>query len=137
MASEVLLIPWLVVMILTTLAVWRYTWGLPLNEVPQSTPRVAVIVPIKGASEATVAFLHALRNQDYPEYRIIAAIESEDDAAFDLLQRQVGTPGARIEICVAGLAQRSGQKIHNLLAALSRFEPTDEIVAFTDADTLD
>jgi hypothetical protein len=136
MPTEFLLIPWLVVMILTTLAVWRYTWGLPLNEIPKATPNVAVIVPIKGASEATVAFLHAVRHQGYPNYRIIAAIESEDDPAFDLLQRQAGTPGARIEICVAGLAQRSGQKIHNLLAALSRFEPTDEIVAFTDADTL-
>jgi hypothetical protein len=136
MPTEFLLIPWLVVMILTTLAVWRYTWGLPLNEVPKSTPHVAVIVPIKGASEATVAFLHALRHQDYPKYRIIAAVESEDDPAFDLLQRQAVTPGARIEICVAGLAQRSGQKIHNLLSTLSRFEPTDEIVAFTDADTL-
>ena len=136
MPTEFLLIPWLVIMICTTLIVWRYTWGLPLTEIPKSTPSVAVIVPVKGTSKATEAFLHAIRHQDYPNYRIIAAVESEDDPAFGALQQQIGTPGASIEICVAGLAHRSGQKIHNLLAALCRLSSADEIVAFTDADTL-
>ena len=136
MPTEFLLIPWLVVMIGTTIIVWRYTWGLPLNEVPLSTPAVAVIVPIKGASTATEAFLHALRHQDYPAYRIIAAIESEDDPVLELLQRHANAPGAPTEVCIAGLAHRSGQKVHNLLAALTRLGPADEVVAFTDADTL-
>lgn len=136
MPTEFLLIPWLLVMVLTTLAVWRYTWGLPLTEVPISTPAVAVIVPIKQTSPATEAFLHALRHQDYPNYRIIAAVESEEDPAFSSLKRHTEIPGAPVEICVAGLAYRSGQKVHNLLAALSRLGPGDEIVAFTDADTL-
>jgi hypothetical protein len=136
MPTEYLLIPWVFLMIATTFIVWRYTWGLPLNEIPQSTPSVAVIVPIKGTSRATEAFLHALRHQDYPNYRIIAAVESEDDPAFRVLQQQIGASGAPVEICVAGLAYRSGQKIHNLLAALARLGRDDEIVAFTDADTL-
>jgi hypothetical protein len=136
MPTEYLLIPWVFLMIATTFIVWRYTWGLPLNEIPQSTPSVAVIVPIKGTSRATEAFLHALRHQDYPNYRIIAAVESEDDPAFHVLQQQIGASGAPVEICVAGLAHRSGQKIYNLLAALARLGRDDEIVAFTDADTL-
>jgi hypothetical protein len=136
MPTEFLLIPWLVIMIATTLSVWRYTWGLPLTEIPKSAPSVAVIVPIKGTSNATEAFLHAIRHQDYPNYRIIAALESAEDPAFRALEQQIGTPGAPIEICIAGLAHRSGQKIHNLLAALPRLGPADEIVAFTDADTL-
>jgi cellulose synthase/poly-beta-1,6-N-acetylglucosamine synthase-like glycosyltransferase len=136
MPTEYLLIPWIIIMVATTFIVWRYTWGLPLKEIPTSTPPVAVIVPIKGTSRATEAFLHALRHQDYANYRIIAAVESEDDPAFRVLQQQIGTSGAPVEICVAGLAHRSGQKIHNLLAALSRLNPNDEIVAFTDADTL-
>ena len=28
MATEVLTVPWLLVMVFTTLAVWRYIWGL-------------------------------------------------------------------------------------------------------------
>jgi Glycosyl transferase family 21 len=123
-------------MIATTLVVWRYLWGLPLTEIPESTPRVALIVPIKGSSEATEAFLQAIRRQDYPNYRVIAAVESETDPAFLLLQRHAATPGAAVEICVAGLAHRAGQKVHNLLAALSCLGPEDDVVAFTDADTL-
>ena len=136
MPTEFLLIPWLIIMIATTLIVWRYTWGLPLIEIPKSAPQVALIVPIKGNSEATEAFLHAIRHQDYPNYRIIAAVESEEDPAFSLLKRQIAPAEPPIEICVAGLAERSGQKIHNLLAALSRLGPEDDVVAFTDADTL-
>jgi hypothetical protein len=136
MHAEFLLIPWLAMMILATLSAWRYTWGLPLVEVPSSMPPVAVIVPIKGASDATEAFLRALRHQDYPDYRIIAAVESEDDPAFRLLQRHAIMSGVPIDICVAGLAQRSGQKVHNLLAALRRLVPSDALVCFTDADTL-
>ncbi len=136
MHAEFLLIPWLAMMILATLSAWRYTWGLPLVEVPSSMPPVAVIVPIKGASDATEAFLRALRHQDYPDYRIIAAVELEDDPAFRLLQRHAIMSGVPIEICVAGLAQRGGQKVHNLLAALRRLLPSDALVCFTDADTL-
>jgi hypothetical protein len=136
MPTEFLLIPWLIIMIATTLVVWRYVWGLPLTEIPESTPRVALIVPIKGSSEATEAFLDDVRRQDYPNYRVIAAVESEADPAFLLLQRHAATPGAAVEICVAGLAHRAGQKVNNLLAALCRLRPEDEVVAFTDADTL-
>jgi hypothetical protein len=136
MHAELLLIPWLAMMILATLSAWRYTWGLPLAEVPSSTPPVAVIVPIKGETDATEAFLRAIRHQDYSDYRIIAAVESEDDPAFRLLQRHAIIAGVPIEICVAGLAQRSGQKVHNLLAALGRLLPGDALVCFTDADTL-
>jgi hypothetical protein len=63
-------------------------------------------------------------------------VESEQDPAFGLLKQEAETSGAAIEICVADLAHRGGQKVHNLLAALSRLGPADEIVAFTDADTL-
>jgi hypothetical protein len=63
-------------------------------------------------------------------------VESEADPAFFLLQRHTATAGAAVEVCVAGLAHRGGQKVHNQIAALSRLKGGDEIIAFTDADTL-
>jgi hypothetical protein len=39
-------------------------------------------------------------------------------------------------LIVAGIATRGGQKVANLLAALAAITPRDEIVVFTDADTL-
>jgi hypothetical protein len=30
---------------------WRYTWGLPLTEIPGTTPPAAVVVAVKNASD--------------------------------------------------------------------------------------
>jgi hypothetical protein len=135
MRVELLLIPWLGIMVVATLSAWRYTWGLPRSEVPQSTPRAAVIAPTKGGSEQTAAFFRLLRSQNYPDYRIIVALESADDPASQLLTNELAKDGAPVEVCIAGVASRSGQKVHNLLAALDRLTPDDSIVAFIDADT--
>ncbi|GAC1328806.1 MAG: hypothetical protein NVSMB26_04480 [Beijerinckiaceae bacterium] len=135
MRLELLLIPWFGIMIVATLSAWRYTWGLPRSEVPQLTPRAVIIVPIKGRSEQDAVFFRALRSQNYPDYRIVAALESEDDPAFPLLTNELAHDGAPVEVCIAGLAVQSGQKVHNLLAALDRVRPDDSIVAFIDADT--
>ena len=130
------LIAWIAIAVMSTLSAWRYTWGLPLSEIPGSTPPVAVIVAVKNASEVSRAFFGRLRHQAYPDYRIIAAIESEEDPAFAMVTEESKRPGAPLRTVIAGQSGRSGQKVWNLLAALDAIEPGDEIVAFVDADTL-
>ncbi|PNG25644.1 glycosyltransferase family 2 protein [Methylocella silvestris] len=127
---------WIVIEIVSTLSAWRYTWGLPRAEIPGRTPSVAIIVAIKNRSAVAAEFLIRLRAQAYPDYRIIAAVESTDDPAFALLREAEREPGARIVTIVAGPVQHGGQKVWNLLAALKAITPADEIIAFTDADTL-
>ncbi len=131
-----LLFAWVVISILNTVSAWRYTWGLPLPEVPGITPHAAVIVAVKNTSDLSCAFFARLRSQDYPNYRIIAAIESETDPAFAMLKEEMKRPGAPLRIVVAGYSERTGQKVWNLLAALGEIGTGDEIVAFVDADTL-
>jgi Glycosyl transferase family 21 len=131
-----LLITWIMIAILNTLSAWRYTWGLPLSEIPGSMPPVVVIVAVKNASDASRAFFCRLRQQAYPDYRIIAAVESEEDPAFAMVMEELKRPGAPLRTVVAGQSRRSGQKVWNLLAALDAIEDRDEIVAFVDADTL-
>src|ERR1700675_5014116 len=79
---DVLLVAWAAIAVFSTVSAWRYTWGLPQSEIPGSTPPVAVIVAVKNASEVSRAFFDRLRHQAYPDYRIIAAVESEEDPAF-------------------------------------------------------
>jgi hypothetical protein len=134
--AGILLIAWIAIAILNTLSAWRYTWGLPLTEIPGTTPPAAVIVAVKNASEVSRAFFDRLRHQAYPDYRIIAAVESEEDPAFAMLTEVSKRPGAPMRTIVAGQSGRTGQKVWNLLAALDAIEPSDEIVAFVDADTL-
>ena len=127
---------WIAIAIVNTVLAWRYTWGLPLTEIPGTTPPAAVIVAVKDASDVSRAFFGRLRHQAYPNYRIIAAVESEEDPAFAMVTEESKRPGASLRMVVAGQSGRTGQKVWNLLAALDAIEPSDEIVAFVDADTL-
>src|ERR1700730_600459 len=133
---DVLFVGWGAIAVLSTISAWRYTWGLPLTQIPGPTPPAAVVVAVKNASDVSHAFFGRLRHQDYPDYRIIAAVESEDDPAFAMVTEESKRPGAPLRTVVAGQSGRTGQKVWNLLAALDAIEPGDEIVAFVDADTL-
>lgn len=97
------------------------------------TPRVAVILPIKGVDDDTADNLRALLEQDYPHYRLLFAVESEHDPIVTVLEN-LAREDSRIEIVIAGLAHSRGQKVHNQLAAVERTESTDEILVFLDAD---
>ena len=96
-------------------------------------PRVAVILPIKGVDDDTHANIQSLLNQDYPEYRLIFAVESDDDPVVNILEK-IATEDSRVEIVIAGLATSRGQKIHNQLAAVERTTEHDDVLAFMDAD---
>jgi ceramide glucosyltransferase len=125
------------------LAVWTLNFaqrfGLRLPRVASrplhkaKLPRVAVIVPIKGVDDDTTTNVRLLLEQEYPDYRIIFAVESNDDPVLPLLER-LAIDDSRLEIVVAGLATSRGQKVHNQLAAIERTTDTDELLAFMDAD---
>jgi hypothetical protein len=132
----ILLIAWGFVAILNTVTAWRYSQGLPFPEIPKTTPPVAVIVAVKGASDISRTFFERLHHQAYPDYRIIAAVESKEDPAFAMVIEEANRPGAALRVVVAGQSERTGQKAWNLLAAIDAIEASDEIVAFIDADTL-
>src|SRR6476659_6278387 len=96
-------------------------------------PRVAVILPIKGVDDDTPENIQALLNQDYPGYRLIFSVESEEDPVVGMLEK-IAREDSRIEIVIAGQATSRGQKVHNQLAAVSRTTEQDEVLAFLDAD---
>jgi len=96
-------------------------------------PRVAVILPIKGVDDDTPENIEALLNQDYPEYRLIFSVESDEDPVVGMLEK-IAREDSRIEIVIAGHATSRGQKVHNQLAAVSRTTEQDEVLAFLDAD---
>ena len=133
--SGALLTVWCAQNFFSTCAAMGYARGLPQPEIPGAEPNVAIILPVKGDADLA-RLLPLLRAQSYSRYRIIAAVESEQDPAFPMLAAAALQPGASIEVTVAGLAQSAGQKVWNQLAALDRLRPEDEIVAFIDADTL-
>ena len=114
----------------------RRKFGRMRFALPAPPPRVAVIVPVKGASADAARCLAAILDQDYPAYRVVVAVEAAGDPACRLAREHPGRAHAPLSIVVAGGAERRGQKVHNLLAALGALTPQDEIVCFADADAL-
>lgn len=96
-----------------------------------------VIVAIKGVDERFERHIAGLTTQDYPQYRLIFTVESEDDPAHAAIAALIQRGGQReIELVVADRAERGGQKVHNLLAALRHLRDTDEAIVFADADVV-
>jgi len=91
-----------------------------------------VIVPVRGVPAHLHEMWQSFCTQSYRPIRIIFAVESAADPAYAALKALAGGPP--VEIVVAGLATGRGQKIHNMLAALGRLQPSDAVITFADAD---
>jgi hypothetical protein len=78
---------------LTPMLVRLHALRLPLTEIPgRTTPPAAVVVAVKNASDVSRAFFGRLRHQAYPDYRIIAPVESEEDPAFTMVTEESKRP---------------------------------------------
>lgn len=125
---------WLIGQAVSVILVWLFTIGLGRKPTLDRTPRVAVIVAVKGHDHEFDGFLRALFAQDYPAYRVIFAVEAADDAAVPAIDKYRAQAPDRIALVVAGLSVDEGQKTTNLRAALAALMPADEILVFADAD---
>jgi ceramide glucosyltransferase len=96
--------------------------------------RVALLSPCKGLDLNLEQNLRHLLVQDYLNYEVLFIVESEADPAFPIIQRLAGESRVPVRIIVAGLAQETGQKIHNLLAAMQQISPDVKLLAFVDSD---
>jgi cellulose synthase/poly-beta-1,6-N-acetylglucosamine synthase-like glycosyltransferase len=125
---------WLAAQAASVLAVLIFCASLGRAPRLARVPRVAVLVAVKGHNVQLDPFLRSLFDQDYPDYRVIFAVESEDDPAVAAIAPWRERLGARVALVAAGLSVDEGQKTTNLLAAVSRLQPTDEVILLADAD---
>ncbi|MDQ1612322.1 MAG: hypothetical protein QOG00_2253, partial [Pyrinomonadaceae bacterium] len=86
------------------------------------TPFVTVVVPCRGLDQELHENLSALCEQNYPAFEIIFVIDSREDPALEVIEGlrrtwgNASSPATRV--VVAGAASESGQKVHNLIAAV-------------------
>ena len=102
-------------------------------------PPAAVIVPFKGVEVGLASNIRRLWDQRYPDYRLMLVVDSRDDSAVPLLERQMAEhPQRRAQILVAGPAgPHEGQKVRNLLAAVGRLSDEnsgEQVWVFADSD---
>ncbi|MBV9970163.1 MAG: glycosyltransferase, partial [Xanthobacteraceae bacterium] len=119
--------------VVAVLIFWARTGRVPRLA---RVPRVAVLVAVKGRNVQLDPFLRSLFDQDYPDYRVIFAVESQDDPAVAAIVPWRRSSEGRVTIVVGGLAIDEGQKTANLLAAVSCLTPADEVIVLADADIL-
>ena len=97
--------------------------------------RVALIIAVKGVSENFDRFMDFVLGLDYPDYHIIFTTESETDPVHAAIRNRLAKSNlTNARLIVAGMAEHTGQKVHNQLAAFKELERSDEIIAFADGD---
>ena len=100
------------------------------RDIPDFHPFVSVLVPGRGLEPGLTDNLRTLLTQDYPCYEVLFVFDREDDPAIEVVEQLTTTP----KIVIAGPATDSGQKVHNLRAAVTRIDPKSEVLVFVDTD---
>ena len=101
-------------------------------------PFATVLVPCRGLEQNLRENLNALCGQNYPAFEIIFVVDSPDDPASKVIEEvralwpDASSPLSRV--IVAGVANESGQKVHNLIAAVGEVDERSEVFVFVDSD---
>src|SRR5471032_2342030 len=119
---------------ISALLVWRFTWQLGRPALLDKEPRVVIVVAVKGHTVEFDEYVENLFTQDYPNYRVIFAVEADGDPVVAAIEKRRAADPERIKLIVAGFSVDEGQKVTNLCAALGATTPEDEILVLADAD---
>jgi cellulose synthase/poly-beta-1,6-N-acetylglucosamine synthase-like glycosyltransferase len=105
---------------------------------PDFTPFLTVVAPCRGLEEGLRENLDALCVQNYPAYEIIFVVDDPGDPALKVIEEVRHTYGKApcppTRVIVAGRASESGQKVHNLIAAVGVADARSEVFVFVDSD---
>jgi ceramide glucosyltransferase len=105
---------------------------------PEFTPFVSVFVPCRGLDDGLRENIDAIFAQDYPSFEIVFVTDRADDPALTVIDEArrsfTGESGPTMQVVIAGPATDSGQKVHNLRAAIGHADRQCEVFAFVDTD---
>lgn len=122
---------------ISTMRFARYALA-PQSARPQRhQPKAVVILPCKGLEHDFEANIRAYLAQEYRDYEVIFVTESEHDPAYPVLSKLIKQSRRAAWLIAAGEAAQSGQKVHNLIAALDALNSIDrraELLVFADSD---
>lgn len=116
----------------------KYVCTRLILRAPEFTPFVSVIAPCRGLEPGLQANIAAILNQNYPLYEVVFVSGNASDAALELVSELCESVAAnsniKTRIVIAGDATVSGQKVHNLRAAVREAGPSSEVFVFVDTD---
>ncbi len=102
-------------------------------------PRTAVISPCKGMDTTFDRNINSLFHLNYPDYEIFFVVDSATDPAYRRIteiieQNSANSHPVKAHLVIAGPAQTSSQKVHNLLTVCNSLPSDFEVLAFIDSD---
>ena len=101
-------------------------------------PFATVIIPCRGLDQNLHENLNALCRQNYPAFEIIFVVDSPDDPALKVIEGVralwLNASSPLMRVIVSGKAIESGQKVHNLIAAVREADERSEVFVFVDSD---
>ena len=95
---------------------------------PDFHPFVSVIAPTRGVEPGFAENVRPLIEQEYPAYEVLFVFDDPADAALEIVKQLGG------RIVISGPANGTGQKVHNLIAAVGEIDPRCEVIVFVDTD---
>ena len=95
---------------------------------PDFHPFVSVLAPTRGVDPGFAENVRPLMVQDYPAYEVLFVFDDAADPAIEIVKELGG------RIVISGPANGTGQKVHNLIAAVSEIDPRCEVIVFVDTD---
>src|SRR5258708_28281497 len=110
----------LVYYVLATLAALRFFGRARARQLPNYTPPVSVLKPVRGVDFGSHENFASFCRQEYPEYEILFAVNDERDPAVPVIRRIIPEfPDAKIPLFVG--AEHIGA--HPKVNKLSRLAP--------------
>ena len=107
----------------------------------KATPQIAFVLPVKGThpNSATNWISQVNRHGYAGAVEFVFVVQEDTDPAFVLLKKMQaeGTlPTEGVRVLVAGLTERTSQKLHNMIHAIENVGPESELVLMLDDDML-
>lgn len=95
---------------------------------PDFHPFVSVIAPTRGLEPGFEENVRPLVEQDYAAYEVLFVFDDPADPAIEIVKQ------FHAKTVISGPANGTGQKVHNLIAAVNEIDPKCEVIVFVDTD---
>jgi len=123
----------LVYYMLATLAALRFFMHGRARVLPNYTPPVSVLKPVRGVDFGSYENFSSFCRQDYPDYEILFAVNDDADPSVPMIRRVIAEfPERKIRL-FAGAEHLGANRKVNKLARLAR-EAQNEVLVLTDGD---
>lgn len=98
------------------------------RQLAEFCPFISVIAPTRGFEKGFIDNVKPLLCQNYPNYEVLFVFDNPQDPSLSIVRE------LNARFVVSGPAVDSGQKVHNLIAAVREIDPRSEVIVFVDTD---